>query len=562
MSKIFILVASLMCISTLAACSGRATTQSDPTSICAVGLRPFDAACTEARFDVNKIEHCNSSGLSARTFQTGQPHADFEQCTALAEATPCLTNPFQEVCETTAIFEDNIDSFRFGRLSLCGFGGGSGAPCAFVNSCGDNGNPFDAECLKFDLFDGNRATRIALCTEGQGNVVSGCTALVGSQTIAACIGTNPFHADCTHEAFNAARVARVAECSVDTPATTLNCSNAIGADIGTDGGTETIANCITEPFHADCQNPAFNTSRANRLIACSAADDPSGVDCTLAHTRATSANWLRSFAGDDRLDTQPDTTPRSDTEPGPRNQFLQGTQVIPVPLDDDDEPDPAGHEGGLDVGDVRTISNERPTVVSLNLATARYGDIPEDSSIKPLLLADEEGESTGDVSDGVAFFLGSAGPDANAYAGILAGTDLGAPPKDTVGTAEWNGQFLVIGTYPVNKDFKLEIDFATSRVTAFVQVNGEDDPLHFSIDGGFGTTGVISGTVELGDYTGNDRTVAPLDNEDRGSGMLTGLIGEEGAVGVFLKNPNDPGPSFNFAGGFVAAPTPDPEPTP
>ncbi len=549
MSKIFILVASLMCISTLAACSGRASTESDPTSICAVGLRPFDDACTEARFDVNKFRHCNQSGLSTRDFQTGAPHVDLERCTELAEANTCLADPFQEVCETTPIFEDDIEGFRFGRFSLCGFGGGSGAPCAFIRSCGDLGNPFDAECLKHDIFNSNRATRITLCTPEPEdittpNVISGCTGAnrIGERTITECIATNPFHPDCTLDDFDAARVARVAACSVDTPNPLLNCDSELGADIGTDDGMQTIANCITNPFHVDCQDLAFDTSRANRLIACGEASDPSGVSCTEARAGATSSNWLRSFVGDARLDTEPD-------EDNPRNQFLQGTEVVDdVPSDEDDV---QGDEGGLDVGEVRTRSDVRPRVFSLNLATARYGGA--------VLITNEEGEPAGDVSDGVAFFLGSAAREANAYAGILAGTDLGAPPTETTGTAEWNGQFLVIGTYPVNKDFKLEIDFSDSSVEAFVQVRDENDPLHFSLNGTFNrTTGVISGTVELGDYTGNDRTTTPLDNTDRGSGMLTGLIGEQGAVGVFLKNNkdpnNDPGPSFNFAGGFVAAP--------
>ena len=560
MSKFFILVASLMCISTLAACSGRASTESDPTSICAVGLRPFDAACTEARFDVNKLQHCNSQGLSTRNFQTGAPHADLAQCTALMAENTCLENPFQEVCETTAIFEDDIDGFRFGRFSLCGFGGGSGAPCAFINSCTDNGNPFDAECLKHDIFDSNRATRVTLCTPEDvtaPSVIAGCAGanLVGTRTITECIATNPFHADCTHDAFDAARVARVAACSEASPNAALNCNSVIGVDIGTDDGTQndgrqTIANCITEPFHIDCQNLAFNTSRVNRLIACSGANVPSEGMCTEAHMRATSANWLRSFDGSNnnpRLGTEPDTS----TNAG--NQFLQGTQVVPVMLDEDDpDAEPEGHEGGLDVGEVRTITGDQPVVFSLNLASAFYGE-GED---RDFLITDEEGDSAGDVSDGVAFFLGSAARDANAYAGILAGTDLGAPPTETTGTAEWNGQFRVIGTYFVNKDFTLNITFSNRNVRAFVQVNEEEDPLHFSLNGTFDdTTGVINGTVELGDYTDNVNAPANLlTNENRGSGRLTGLIGIEGAVGVFLKNNDDPGKSFNFAGGFVAAP--------
>ncbi|MCA8833666.1 MAG: hypothetical protein K8953_01155, partial [Proteobacteria bacterium] len=333
-----------------------------------------------------------------------------------------------------------------------------------------------------------------------------------------------------------------------SPNAALNCNSVIGVDIGTDDGTETIANCITNPFDADCQNRAFNTSRVERLIACGGADDPSGIECEAARDRATTAAWLRSF-GTDRLDTEPD-------EVNPRNQFLQGTEVVDVPSDDDDV---QGDERGLNVGAVRTISGDRPTVFPLNLAEAQYGE-GED---RDFLITDEEGMAAGDVSDGVAFFLGSAARDANAYAGILAGTDLGAVPATTTQSATWNGQFRVIGTYPVNKDFELEIDFSAESVTAFVQVrNDEDDPLHFLINGTFNRNGVISGTVELGDYTGNARDATLPNNENRGSGMLTGLIGIEGAVGVFLKDNDDPGQSFNFAGGFVAAPAPDPAPTP
>ncbi len=558
MSKFFILVASLMCIFTLAACSGRATTPSDPTSICASVLLPFDDACSEARFDENRIQYCFTAT------NTGN-----EDCQTLAQTVPCINNPFETACETAPGF-DRIDSIRQQRWINCRplFPGipaqTTGIPCNFVIQCGDNSNPFAAACLEFDVFDQNRATRIAVCTEGGGGVVAGCidTNRVGdgTQTINQCIFTNPFHADCTHEAFNAARVARVAACSETSPDANLLCGSAIGADIGSVDGMQTIANCITEPFHADCQNLAFNTSRVNRLIACG--DAGSTEDCVLATTGATSANWLRSFDGtanNPRLDTEPNDT-------NSRNQFLQGTEVIPVPLDDNDDPDPAGHEGGLNVGDVRTTSNVRPQVYSLNLAEALYGEIEEDGRTRrTLLLADEEGEPTGDASDGVAFFYGSIAGNANGYAGILAGTNLGTVPATTTPSATWNGQFRVIGNYFANKDFELEIDFGAESVEAFVQVkNDEDDPLHFLIKGTFNRNGVIDGTVELGDYTGNLRTATPLDNDDRGSGMLTGLIGEEGAVGVFIKNPTDTNTAdnFNFAGGFVAAPTPDPEPTP
>ncbi len=510
----------------------------DLTAICAVGLLPFDDVCSDARFNVNKFQHCNQSGLSTRDFQTGQPHADLDRCEALAEANPCLANPFETGCETTPIFKDSIDTLRLQRIQLCRFGGGIDTACNFVNSCGDNGNPFGAECLKFDAFNSNRATRVALCTEGQGNVIAGCTGsnLVGTQTITECI-TNPFHTDCTDDAFD---VVRVTACSVPTTAAGLACTTPISAD----NDAPTFASCISNPFATDCQVSLFDTARVNRLIACGGASDPSDVSCTVARTGATTANWLRSFDGSSNnppLDTEPDT----DT---PRNQFLQGTQVVPVTLDQFGSPAPNGTEGGLDTGETQVrvdpeSKNGSPTVVySLNLATAQYGEREN----RTLLMQD------GDARDGVAFFLGDIAGATYAYAGILAGTNLGAVPVSTTPSATWNGQFSAIGHYFINKDFELEIDFSTRSVDAFVQVS-DDATSHFLLNGNFdATTGVIDGTVELGDFAGNDRTATLPNNEDRGSGMLTGLIGEDGAVGVFIKNNDDTGQSSNFAGGFVA----------
>ena len=573
MSKIFLLVASLMCISTLAACSGRADVDSDPTSRCP--FSPFEDACSGERFDTTRIEHCNSAGLAVENPQTpGQPPATLAECTELAEATPCLANPFQEICEETPVFEDiNINNLRAQRIFLCTFGrGGIALACSFVASCGDNQNPFDAECLKFDEFDGNRTTRIRLCTARQDTNVAGCRLnQVGgqdNQTIHECITATPFHADCTDDTFDEARLRRVVACAAASPDADLNCSSPIGAGIGTDDGTQTIANCITNPFHVDCQNLAFNTVRAERMIACGGASVPSGIGCTEAREGVTAAVWLRSFDGSNNnppLDTEPDTM-------SPRNQFLQGhyllgsTQRVRDPeTAEDPNPDPLPVQRALDIGDALRGSGAVPVVQSLNLATAFYGEGDD----RDFLITDDEGNPAGDASDGVAFFFGSViagtagtvAADRNAYAGILAGTDLGAVPPTTTESATWNGQIRALGYFPA-KDFKLDIDFSAQSLTAFVQVRN-NNTRHFSISGTFNNNGVISGTVELGNYTDNVNDPANLlANDNRGTGQLTGLIGEEGAVGVFLKNNDDTGKSFNFAGGFVAAPTPDPAPTP
>nr|MCA8833858.1 hypothetical protein [Pseudomonadota bacterium] len=527
---------------------------SDPTAICAAGLLPFDGACTDAKFNANRIEHCNSTGLSTYS-------GVLEECTELVKANPCLENPFDTGCEATAIFQDSIDTLRLQRIQLCRFGGGIDTACDFVNSCGDNGNPFSTACLEFDAFDQNRATRVKLCLDAnsRGQAIFGCSGLVNTETtttacnsngcaggfvsvgsdqttIAQCI-TNPFLADCTDDVFD---VVRVTACSVPATAAGLACTTPISAD----NGAPTFASCISNPFAPDCQVSLFDTVRVNRLIACGGASDPSDVSCTVARTGATTANWLRSFDGSSNnppLDTEPDT----DTS---RNQFLQGTQVVPVLLDQFGSTAPNGIEGGLDTGetqvrvDPESENSSPPVVYFLNLATAQYGEREN----RTLLMQD------GDARDGVAFFLGDIAGATYAYAGILAGTNLGAVPVSTTPSATWNGQFSAIGHYFINKDFELDIDFSNRSVAAFVQVS-DDATSHFLLNGNFdATTGVIDGTVELGDFAGNDRTATLPNNEHRGSGMLTGLIGEDGAVGVFIKNNDDTGQSSNFAGGFVA----------
>ena len=545
-----------MCISTLVACSGRASVESDPTSICGSTLRPFDDACTEARFDANKIQYCVTPA-----------NTENENCQGLAETVPCINTPFAAECETDEVFKDYYVFARGQLFFNCSssFARPPGRVCAVYDSCtNDFDNPFAPICA-YSGFNDARVARIELCTARGINVVSGCAVPVGeagNQSITQCITANPFHADCTHDVFDAARLAQVTACSSGTIPTDFefDCSDVIGADFGSVDGTQTIANCITNPFHADCQNLAFNMERAERMIACGGASVPSGVRCTEAQTGATAANWLRSFPTP--LDTEPDATPRSDTnpdtEPGPRNQFLQGhylladSQRVREPTTTANPNPQFPDQRALDIGEARRENGNEPDVQFLNLAIAQYGE-GED---RDFLITNDEGESSGDASDGVAFFFASADEDPNGYAGILAGTNLGTVPDESTPSATWNGQITALGHFPA-RDFKLDIDFSARSVAAFVRATLNDNSTeHFSINGTFdGTTGVISGTVELGNYTDNVNLPANLvENVNRGTGRLTGLIGIEGAVGVFLKNNDDPGKSFNFAGGFVAAP--------
>ncbi len=553
MSKFFILFASLMCISTLAACSGRADVESDPTSVCAATLRPFDDVCSEARFDGERIKRCIAPA-----------NTQSEDCQGLAETVLCINTPFAAECETDEVFKDHYLSARGQLLFNCSDARfrPPGNVCAVYDSCtNDFGNPFAPICADSG-FNRTRIARIELCTSTGINVLGGCAVPVGeagNQSITQCITATPFHADCTHNLFDAARLSQVAACSSDTIPTDFgfDCSSVIGADFGTVDGTQTIADCITNPFHADCQDLAFNMERAERMIACGGASVPSGVDCDVAREGATVANWLRSFDNSNNnppLAIEPDTT-------NPRNQFLRGSYLLadtqrvrdPVTTANPD-PDPLPVQTALDIGTTVKDNGKDPDVQVLNFFRARYGE----GADRDFLITDEEGNQAGDASDGVAFFYGrvdagTTDEGRSGYAGILAGTNLGAVPEIATPSARWNGQITALGHF-VQKDFELDIDFSARSVSAFVQVR-DDNPQHFSLSGTFDGTGVITGMVELGDYTDNVNLPDNLvENENRGTGPLTGLIGVDGAVGVFIKDSADTGKSFNFAGGFVAAP--------
>ena len=167
----------------------------------------------------------------------------------------------------------------------------------------------------------------------------------------------------------------------------------------------------------------------------------------------------------------------------------------------------------------------------------------------------------GDAEDGISFFWNN--PATSGHAGILAGTNLGAPLTQGSGDPQvrWNGWFhAIIGIrasiQTIRLVFSLEIDFADSNaIEAFVQQNGD---YHYHLTGNFDDKGVITGTVDLGDFTTGTRDQKTT--RVSSNGFLTGLIGEDGAVGVFLSGTGTKDAivktePFIYAGGFVAHPT-------
>ena len=132
------------------------------------------------------------------------------------------------------------------------------------------------------------------------------------------------------------------------------------------------------------------------------------------------------------------------------------------------------------------------------------------------------------------------------YAGLDYTVRLGAPVVETTGTAVWNGWARVLdGTGGTSTAINLEVDYENSAVAAFFARNGGVE--HYFLDGGFDARGVITGTAVRAGFAGDVRT----GTQTRAiNGILSGLIGSNGAVGAFIGGGGTAGDGF--AGGFVA----------
>ena len=220
------------------------------------------------------------------------------------------------------------------------------------------------------------------------------------------------------------------------------------------------------------------------------------------------ADWLDSFTGDKTLTTTPDAT----QAPVYRNQFLEITATT-----------------------ASTLTAELvPTTLFM----------------------------TGSTTNGLAFFA-----ENNAYyAGILDGTNLGAPITEIITTAvRWTGQIRSDGSHGAlvldeNEitDFWLDITFDGNKGKIMNDLTSLDGTFYYQIKGTFDNKGVISGLVEFGHTTGTgDARALDADHALYTPGTLTGLIGRNSAVGAFINGHasiNGGLVGVAYGGGFVVTP--------
>ena len=155
--------------------------------------------------------------------------------------------------------------------------------------------------------------------------------------------------------------------------------------------------------------------------------------------------------------------------------------------------------------------------------------------------------------DGFAYFVtaddGSQTPVPISYAGILATTNLGAPLLSTTASAVWAGHFSVATATNIATNYY--VDFTNGRF-GFSNAGGD----------GFGTLdhANLNGTYTMNAHFGSHASANAYSAGRMGGTLaississllyptIVGLIGEEGAVGVFTRV----GQATRTVGGFTA----------
>ena len=231
-----------------------------------------------------------------------------------------------------------------------------------------------------------------------------------------------------------------------------------------------------------------------------------------------------------------------------------------------------------------TPATERQREFLVGLATVTNGEGLDDTgatdathfslTLKSAMYSGEPLGGAGDASDGFAAFVDTvATGNYLYYAGLLLNTDLGSPLTETTGSVTWYGQIQIFraGFEDNNEDFQLKITFGTNpavsdsvgSIEGIVKTGNPNGNQHYQLKGTYDASGVITGTTTRGAFTGS-----PLVTAEPVNGILTGLIGAQGAVGAFISGSDigavngstkdniegDADAGVAYVGGFIAAP--------
>ena len=380
------------------------------------------------------------------------------------------------------------------------------------------------------------------------------------------------------DCLDAQKIAKIAECSTED-----NINNAVLC-----GDTLDANPCLIDPFNtlAGCDVKTefeFNTVRENRWTFCLEAGNATNplcepvaylcsIDGTAPDTRcdeiiadnkaivavfcAGSANadtapcgvnaerWVEhAYSVDDNATpviTTDDVTTRTDivetiADGSPKTGFINLPKVDFTKAED-------GAESGAAQLAALKAAAATPidvTDMDLNLLTLGNHKLEDDTAV---IDDDPALNLLGDEEDGAFYVNGNNNGQDAFYAGITATTDLGAPLEMPT-TATWHGRIrfftdIYERTVFGSDDFQLMIDFTgdVGTLTSVTTVTNGTQTGMVTITGKFDRFGLVYGTttVSIGGVH---------------SGLITGLIGEEGAVGAFVSESTS---SLVYAGAFVA----------
>ena len=491
---------------------------------------PFGPTCADSDYNNARKDLAKTCAIQA---VTGVVTSACD--TIIEQALPCVINPFDTACDSNPAVRTYIAQLRSTRVAFCKNSGRlfdrwiaplcTGAPVA-KSVCAID--PFNTVCLgDNDYAD----ARLSACRDDSSNqhcsnIISGICgdnpfdALCGDgyanarlSAIRGICRNNPFDSLCGNGYANA----RLSACR-DGTASTWQCRTTVAGicsgnpfdPLCGSGYTQIRRNaCSIEPFTPRCAGDVYNDLRVT-FCARNAGTHPSCPAPEPTTPQVTASVWADSF-------DEPLSHAASNDDTG--DKFLIGGAT------------------NLDRGGVGLHYESEPEERTLTFANAIFN-----------------GAALGeDAADGVAFFHGYIRNDIgiyhNAYAGILSGTNLGAPLTNTEGSAKWFGVYKD-GSWLIQKEFILNITFGgedkAGSIEAIVAKHGAYD---FFIKGDFDDAGVITGSVYVDFFRSNDLATRAniINNADTNDYnwkyKLTGLIGEEGAVGVTSN-----------ASGFVARP--------
>ena len=459
----------------------------------------------------------------------------------------CSANPFltTDGCNT----DTGFDTERTTRRALCTTAGATFAP--FDSKC----NPATATDATY--LSNVETARDSYCADTAGFEhlecgTTGRTTTICTDTDSSTLATKPFATLCGGNDGSTTTDAQAAACRVSSSADGGTCGNTIMAFCGSPASpSSTTANL----FDTALCDSTFDIVRGRACLD-GYTEGGSGSAPALCGNENTAGNYIYAYCQATGLTNLADCPATYATMNGDAAEvsvaaFKASGQNKPLNSDGSAELNVVDAGGANDTNDATTNFIELGADGTLLTTGTNPSESPSgDSNGTGLTLAD----------DGVNGFAFARNNNNKLYVGLLANTNLGGPLRsDNATNATWDAKLRVLyfnGTdfMPEEADFELQINYGDANRDNTLAIAGNDPSLTtlgaFSIvSGKFTNNGVIYGEVNFA-------------SNNVGAGTLTGLIGADGAIGIFKSNDaaDASTSSIAYVGGFTAAPAAEVEP--